>query len=505
MGGAEETFVLLVIDLEHTGHGPYSSDILQIGAVGALFTMLAEAPANVISSYDGQVLFDFNMDIRTDQLLNKNLDVVFHRNFPRQKIRDASPFLEVMSAFRSEVLTLKSGLPPNTKLLIAAHNGYVSDFSVLHCQFQRHGQSFAEFLTSMDVEGFVDTLVIARELNLPTKLSDLYKRLTGIELSNAHDAGADADAALTLFESAPFRSMYSDSSKSIGRKTVPLIQYIESQKAHRDQEKAPIVVPTSTFESKEDHLDQNAAETEDGLTLLASDNEEPEAAAEDSEDEPGSGSDDDYKVPLGQSSAAAENENFTDVTGILENKETFNQGWKPDLEFKVRDVGPVGFNGDEDEVVIFRRLMGGDRHFEEQKQYTNLYAKQHKRARWKDAERDELDALIGVLLYMGRKHTTRADAFRESPWGDDFVKKIFSCRRFTDLMSCLHFVDNDAVNAQSRRADVYWQVRPVINRINDAIEQAYIPEQYCCVDEKRYGYIAVHNNFIKYLYVLLPV
>jgi hypothetical protein len=27
MGGAEETFVLLVIDLEHTGHGSYYSDI----------------------------------------------------------------------------------------------------------------------------------------------------------------------------------------------------------------------------------------------------------------------------------------------------------------------------------------------------------------------------------------------------------------------------------------------------------------------------------------------
>jgi len=78
-------------------------------------------------------------------------------------------------------------------------------------------------------------------------------------------------------------------------------------------------------------------------------------------------------------------------------------------------------------------------------------------------------------------------------------------KQYTNLMSCLHFVDNAAVNAQSRRADVYWQVRPVINRINDATEQAYIPEQYCCVDEKRYGYIAVHNNFIKYLYVLLPV
>jgi len=30
MGGAEETFVLLVIDLEHTGHGSYSSDLYKM-------------------------------------------------------------------------------------------------------------------------------------------------------------------------------------------------------------------------------------------------------------------------------------------------------------------------------------------------------------------------------------------------------------------------------------------------------------------------------------------
>jgi hypothetical protein len=79
---------------------------------------------------------------------------------------------------------------------------------------------------------------------------------------------------------------------SIGRKTVPLHidpvhMYSASQKAHRDQNKAPVVVPTSTFERKADHQYQNAVEIEDGLTFLASDNEEQEAAAEDLEDKPG--------------------------------------------------------------------------------------------------------------------------------------------------------------------------------------------------------------------------
>ncbi len=51
----------------------------------------------------------------------------------------------------------------------------MSDFSVLHCQFQRHGQSFADFLTGMEIEGCIDTLVLARSLELPAKLGDVYK------------------------------------------------------------------------------------------------------------------------------------------------------------------------------------------------------------------------------------------------------------------------------------------------------------------------------------------
>ena len=85
MGGAQTTFSSLSY-LEHTGHGLYSSDIIQVGAIGALFNMMAQAQANIISSYksgdEEQVFFDFCMDVRTDQVLNKHLDQVFHKIFP---------------------------------------------------------------------------------------------------------------------------------------------------------------------------------------------------------------------------------------------------------------------------------------------------------------------------------------------------------------------------------------------------------------------------------------
>jgi hypothetical protein len=218
---------------------------------------------------------------------------------------------------------------------------------------------------------------------------------------------------------------------------------------------------------------------EEGLGVLASDDEEQ---VNDSDDELGrSGSDDEAETPTPSGVGTDANKNFTDVSDSLEQKESMNRGWKPELKFTVTNAGPLGFGigGEEDEVAIFRRLMGGDPYFQDQQAYTNLYAKQHKRSRWKDAELDELDALVGVLLFMG--------SFPRSRWGDDYIKRIFSFRRFTDLMSCLHFLDNHAVSAQSRRADIYWQMHPVISRINTASEAVYAPEHYCCVDEKRSG------------------
>ena len=55
MGGAKTTFLLIVLDLEHTGHGSYSSYIIQVGAIGALFNKMAQAQANFISSYKSGV------------------------------------------------------------------------------------------------------------------------------------------------------------------------------------------------------------------------------------------------------------------------------------------------------------------------------------------------------------------------------------------------------------------------------------------------------------------
>ena len=55
MGGAQTTFFLIALDLEHTGHGSYSSYIIQVGAIGALFNKMAQAQANFISSYKSGV------------------------------------------------------------------------------------------------------------------------------------------------------------------------------------------------------------------------------------------------------------------------------------------------------------------------------------------------------------------------------------------------------------------------------------------------------------------
>jgi hypothetical protein len=127
----------------------------------------------------------------------------------------------------------------------------------------------------MEIEGCIDTLVLARSLELPAKLGDVYKKLTGLELINAHDAGADVEAALSLFRTKEFPRAYSNNTVVIGRKTVriPLMEYIESQKVYCYREKAPPVVPTSARYDSQDQ-DQGAAELEEGLGVLASDDEE---------------------------------------------------------------------------------------------------------------------------------------------------------------------------------------------------------------------------------------
>jgi len=69
------------------------------------------------------------------------------------------------------------------------------------------------------------------------------------------------------------------------------------------------------------------------------------------------------------------------------------------------------------------------------------------------------------------------------PEGDEFAKTVFYERRFVDILACFHLVDNSAASAETKKADSFWQVRPLIDHLNETFPQYYYPEQNLTVDE----------------------
>ena len=199
---------------------------------------------------------------------------------------------------------------------------------------------------------------------------------------------------------------------------------------------------------------------------------------------------------------------WTEVTDTTPKTNNSVKGFKPDVEFKVENPGPRGFAPNMTESEIFTIMMGGEQFWIRGTEMTNLYAAQHKRVRWKDLTVREFNCFIGALLYMGAKRINRAQAFksvthtnthdslslksiaysiydRPYPFGDDLLKKIYGKgRRFTDIFACMHWVNNDDVGAAARRDDVFWQVRSLINGMNEAAKEHYVPEQGLGLDEK---------------------
>ena len=92
-------------------------------------------------------------------------------------------------------------------------------------------------------------------------------------------------------------------------------------------------------------------------------------------------------------------------------------------------------------------------------------------------------AFIGITLWLGVKGMDRPDAWLPLPTGDATAQKTFYERRFVDLLSCFHLLDNDEVSAEQKKADCFWQVRPLIDALNRTFPQYYFPCQDLSVDE----------------------
>lgn len=76
---------------------------------------------------------------------------------------------------------------------LGGYNSDTFDVPLLIAEFHRCGISFPENGVS-----FIDVLKIERIVN-SHKLTETYKRYTGLDLENAHDAGADVDATSVVF------------------------------------------------------------------------------------------------------------------------------------------------------------------------------------------------------------------------------------------------------------------------------------------------------------------
>ena len=106
----------------------------------------------------------------------------------------------MLNKVKVEIIKLKTSKQID-KIWIAGHNVIASDMLVLYAQCKREKIVFGDYLRSLGVEGIIDTLKIARLLPGSSEgvgLGYLYKKYTGSEFADAHDALADAKATAKL-------------------------------------------------------------------------------------------------------------------------------------------------------------------------------------------------------------------------------------------------------------------------------------------------------------------
>ena len=192
---------------------------------------------------------------------------------------------------------------------------------------------------------------------------------------------------------------------------------------------------------------------------------------------------------------------WTDISNQVENKAEQNKGWMPVLEFKVESAGPTDIPDDANERDIYKRLFPAL--FELGPRYTNLYARQKMRKNWTDLDDIEYEGFIAALLHFGRKNLSRADAWRNYPFGEPFIQSLFTFRRFTDILACFHFVDAEQVSVTERRKDLFWQVRCLIDNLNETFPKYYTPDQALSVDER--GILCKHRLAAKQFNPSKPV
>ncbi len=96
----------------------------------------------------------------------------------------------------------------------------------------------------------------------------------------------------------------------------------------------------------------------------------------------------------------------------------------------------------------------------------------------------EIRALHGVLMFMSmKKHQGGLKSYwREYPFGDPWVKSVFSKRRFMFLMRIFHVVD-DWLATDEAKKDRTIKVKAWYIRVTEQILRIWFPGKIICIDE----------------------
>ena len=104
-----------------------------------------------------------------------------------------------------------------------------------------------------------------------------------------------------------------------------------------------------------------------------------------------------------------------------------------------------------------------------------------------DLKRDELLLFFGLVIAFGvRPSAALVDHFSLCPLlGSPFIVRNMPYRRFREILSCLHFADNESLetNRQSDDYDILGKIRPLLTMMSTRFRQLYWPHHNVSIDE----------------------
>ena len=150
------------------------------------------------------------------------------------------------------------------------------------------------------------------------------------------------------------------------------------------------------------------------------------------------------------------------------------------------------------DVQIFIKLLGGDDTIDMMVNQTNHYAQSyidknkdnmgpHSYAeQWKPVDVQDMKCFLALILFMGYvkfpayEDYWNTDAFAEMPG----FRSLMGRNRFLRIMNFFHLADNDAALPPDDPAhDKLYKIRPFLDTIVPAWQQAYYPSENMSVDE----------------------